>query len=375
MRLAILTVALTVLLPAEAFADDLVVDGRGWGHGVGLSQYGAYGYAAREARDVRFILSHYYTGSSYGTAPGARMRVRLKRTRAPRISGATLAKAANGRRVRLAEAHIYRFKALDATRIEIINTSNGKTKARVRAPVTVTGGTSTTLRGTAENGLSNGAYRGRLVLSRDGAAVLVVNSVGLEQYLYGVVPSEMPASWPAEALKAQAVVARSYALKSRRPTEPYDVFADVRSQVYRGVLAETTASNAPVNGTRARVVTANGDIAQTFFFSTSGGRTAANEEAFGGSPISYLRSVDDPYDDLSPYHTWSARFTKAAATRKLKSVTNGDLVGLEVAARTASGRAATVTVHGSGGDTSVSAASVRTLLGLRSTWITRVTGP
>src|SRR3954467_12658510 len=103
--------ALAALAPAARA--DYVVDGRGFGHGVGLSQYGAYGYALREGRDVRFILSHYYTGSGYGTAPGTRMRVRLKRTRVPRISGATLAKAANGRRVRLAEAHVYRFKALD----------------------------------------------------------------------------------------------------------------------------------------------------------------------------------------------------------------------------------------------------------------------
>jgi SpoIID/LytB domain protein len=375
MRLTILSLALLALVPASAAADDLVVDGRGWGHGVGMSQYGAYGYALRESRDVRFIIGHYYTGSSYGTALGARMRVRLKKQRAPRISGATLARAASGRRVRLAEAHVYRFKALDSTRIQIINTFNGKTKARVRAPVTVTGGASTTLRGTGENGLANGSYRSRLVLSRDGSGVLVVNNVGLEQYLYGVVPSEMPASWPAEALKAQAVVARSYALKSRRPTEAYDVFADVRSQVYRGVAAETTASNAAVNATRGRVVTVGGEIAQTFFFSTSGGRTATNEEAFGGSPIGYLRSVDDPYDDLSPYHTWTARFTAAQARRKLKPVTLGTLQGLSVASRTGSGRAATVTVRGIGGDKTVSAATVRTLLGLRSTWITRFAGP
>src|ERR1700754_3197170 len=106
MRLAILALALLAALPATAIADDLVVDGRGWGHGVGLSQYGAFGYASEEGRDVRFILSHSCTGSSYGTAPGARLRVRLQRKRVPRISGATLAKAASGRRVRLAEAHV-----------------------------------------------------------------------------------------------------------------------------------------------------------------------------------------------------------------------------------------------------------------------------
>jgi stage II sporulation protein D len=375
MRIAILTLALLALLPARAHAANLVVDGRGWGHGVGLSQYGGYGYALREARDHRFILAHYYTGSGYGTAPSTRMKVLLRRQRAPRISGATRARAATGRRIRLDDAHLYRFKAISRGRIQVINTFNGRTKARLRAPVTVTGGASTVLRGTAQNGLRNGTYRGRMVLSRDGRAVLVVNSVGLEQYLYGVVPSEMPASWPAEALKAQAVVARSYALRSRRPGALYDVFSDVRSQVYRGVLAETPATNAAVEGTRARVVTAGGAIAQTFFFSTSGGRTASNEEAFGGTPISYLRPVDAPYDNLSPYHTWRATFTRREAARKLKSVTNGKFRGLKVATRTASGRAATVTVRGSGGDATVSAATVRTLLGLRSTWITKVTGP
>jgi stage II sporulation protein D len=375
MRLAILTAALLAMPVASARAADVVVDGHGWGHGVGMSQYGAYGYALREGRDVRFILAHYYAGSGYGTAPGARMRVRLKRNRTQRISGATLARAANGRRARLAERRVYRFVPLSGNRIRVVNASNGTTRARLVAPVRITGGANTTLRGTAENGVSNGLYRGRLVLSRDGRGIVVVNDIGLEQYLYGVVPAEMPAGWPAEALKAQAVVARSYALRSRRPGSAYDVFADVRSQVYRGVLTETDATNAAVRATRARVVTAGGQIAQTFFFSTSGGRTATNEEAFGGTPISYLRSVDDPHDDLSPYHDWTSRFTRAQAVQRLRSVTAGRLRGLAIASRTPSGRAATITVRGSGGDQTVSAATVRTLLGLRSTWISRIAGP
>jgi stage II sporulation protein D len=375
MRLAILTAALLALLPVSARAADLVVDGHGWGHGVGMSQYGAYGYALREARDARFILAHYYTGTTYGSAPGARMRVRMKRSHTQRISGAALVRAANGRRVRLAERRIYRFVPLAADRIRVINAANGNTRARLVAPLRITGGANTTLRGTAENGLRNGLYRGRMVLSRDGRGILAVNSVGVEQYLYGVVPAEMPASWPAEALKAQAVVARSYALRSRRPGGPYDVFADVRSQVYRGVLAETAATNAAVLGTRARVVTAGGQIAQTFFFSTSGGRTATNEEAFGGTPISYLRSVDDPHDDLSPYHDWTSRFTRSDAAKRLRSVTSGAFRGLSVATRTPSGRAATLIVRGSAGDQTASAATIRTLLGLRSTWISRITGP
>jgi SpoIID/LytB domain protein len=375
MRIAIITAALVALLPASAHAANLMIDGHGWGHGVGLSQYGAYGYAQIEGRDHRFILGHYYTGSGYGTAPAARMRVLLKRAGTQRISGATRAKAADGRTVRLAETRIYRFRGLSPNRIEVVDGETDHTRARLIAPVTVTGRANTTLRGAAENGLRNGIYRGRMVLTRDARALLAVNTVGLEQYLYGVVPAEMPANWPAEALKAQAVVARSYALRGRLPGSPYDVHADTRSQVYRGVLAETSATTAAVMATRAAVVTVGGQIAQTFFFSTSGGRTAGNEEAFGGTPISYLRSVDDPHDDLSPYHDWTARFTAADARRRLRAVTLGTLRGLRVASRTPSGRAATVTVRGSGGDQTVTAPQIQSLLGLRSTWIVRTTGP
>jgi stage II sporulation protein D len=153
------------------------------------------------------------------------------------------------------------------------------------------------------------------------------------------------------------------------------VFADVRSQVYRGVLAEVASTTAAVQATRGRVVTVGGQVAQTFFFSTSGGRTAANEEGFGGIPIAYLRSVEDPHDDLSPVHTWTARFTRREAERKLGSLVTGRLRLLEVATRSPSGRAATVLIRGSGGDRTVSAASVRTALGLRSTWIERIEGP
>jgi stage II sporulation protein D len=374
MRALLISATLLLLAPASAAAADVVIDGRGWGHGVGLSQYGAYGYALREGRDAQFILAHYYTGSDYGTAPAMRMRVRLKRARSPKISGATRA-ISGGRRVRLRDDRGYRFQALNGDRVGVIDTATGRTRARLRVPVTVTGGASTRLHGSAENGLSSGFYRGRLVLTREGGAVLAVNHVTLEHYLYGVVPAEMPASWPAEALKAQAVVARSYALTSRSTGLPWDVFADVRSQVYRGVHAEVPAATTAVQATRGRVVTVGGQVAKTFFFSTSGGRTATNEEGFGGTPISYLRSVDDPHDDLSPVHTWTARFSRREAERKLGSLVVGRLQALAVATRSSSGRAATVLVRGSEGDRTVSAASVRTALGLRSTWIETITGP
>src|SRR5688500_11523475 len=112
MRALLIAATLLLLAPATAAAADVVIDGRGWGHGVGMSQYGAYGYALREGRDHQFILGHYYTGSALGTAPATRMRVRLKAARAPKISGATRA-VSGSRRVTLRDDRGYRFQALD----------------------------------------------------------------------------------------------------------------------------------------------------------------------------------------------------------------------------------------------------------------------
>jgi stage II sporulation protein D len=353
---------------AAAARPDLVLDGRGWGHGIGLSQYGAYGYALREGRDHAWILGHYYTGTTLARSGAGTMRVLLRRTRTPKLCGVSALRDARGRRLRLSERRTYRLSRLGTTKVRVVDTISGRTRARVTAPVTLTGGASWCLRGTAQNGVRDGAYRGSAQVIRDGSAMLVINRVGLERYLRGVVPAEMPASWPAEALRAQAVIARSYALRSRRPYGLYDVFADVRSQVYGGLSRETATTNAAVVGTAGEVVTAGGQVAQTFFFSTSGGRTAANEELWGGTPLSYLRSVDDPHDDLSPYHRWTARFTDATARRKLRSLGVGRFESLRVASRTASGRAATVEVVGGTATTTLTAARIQALLGLRSTW-------
>jgi stage II sporulation protein D len=181
----------------------------------------------------------------------------------------------------------------------------------------------------------------------------------------------MPSNWAAEALKAQAVVARSYALRSRRPTEPFDVYADTRSQVYRGIAGEAATAVAAVRATRALAVRYGVEIAQTFFHSTSGGTTAGNEEGFGGGlPIPYLRPVDDPYDTLSPYHTWAVTLSDDAAAKALKDVRLGDLEDVTVAATTPTGRVAALDVVGQEGTAEISGGQARALLELRSTWFT-----
>jgi stage II sporulation protein D len=365
---AVLTLAAAVLVASPARAD-LVLDGHGWGHGVGLSQYGAYGYALIDGRDHAWILNHYYSGTSLAKTGTGSVRVLLRRTRQPRLCGVTIARDARHRRVRLNQNHIYVLKGISRGRVRVVDASNhNRRRARLAPPVTFSGGASWCLRGMAQNGVRDGAYRGRAVVQPDGRALFVVNSVGMESYLRGVVPSEMPSAWPAEALESQAVIARSYALRSLRPTSAYDVYADTRSQVYGGVDREATSTDAAVRATRAQVVVSGGQVAQTFFFSTSGGRTAANDEVWGGAPISYLRSVDDPHDDLSPYHDWTTRFTDGAAKRKLRSLGVGAPQKLSVASRTPSGRAATVEVDGKTTSVTVSAGQIAALLDLRSVW-------
>jgi SpoIID/LytB domain protein len=192
-----------------------------------------------------------------------------------------------------------------------------------------------------------------------------VNVVPLEQYLYAVVPSEMPKAWLPEALKAQAVAARSYALATRK-TGAFDVYSDTRDQVYGGFDAEAPTSTAAVDATAGDVLTYDGRTAKTYFFSTSGGRTAAVSDVWKSAPIPYLVSVPDPYDSVSPYHDWGPfAFTADKLAQGLK--VKGRLLDVQTTAN-ASQRVDTVTAVGENGEKEFSGQDVRAALGLRSTW-------
>jgi stage II sporulation protein D len=303
------------------------------------------------------------------------MRVRLKQTRAARLSLAKLAVDARGRRVAIRGSSVYRFEPWSSDGLAMTEAATGHVRAHLHAPVRLTGGSSLRVLGPADSGVTGGRYRDAIVLHRAGDEVLVVNDIGLERYLYGVVPAEMPSAWPVEALRSQAVVARSYAVTSRRPSEPFDVYADTRSQAYRGLAGETARTTDAVRTTGGIVLKFGTSVARTFFHSSSGGRTAAVEEVFGGAPIPYLRSVEDPYDDVSPHHDWTAGLTDEEAARRLATVLAGDLVDIAVVARTPSGRAETVRVTGTLGVRDVPGTTARTLLGLRSAWFTVVREP
>ena len=146
-------------------------------------------------------------------------------------------------------------------------------------------------------------YRGvlRIITTSVAPTVTVVNELRMEQYLPGVVPAEMPATWPTEALKAQTIAARSYAARRLRPgVSYYDVTDTTSSQVYRGVLGEKAQTNAVVKATAGIVLKSGSSIANTLFHSTAGGATENNENvyvsatgAITASPVSYLRGSKD----------------------------------------------------------------------------------
>jgi stage II sporulation protein D len=332
-----------------------LVSGRGWGHGVGLSQWGAYGFA-RQGATYEQILGHYYQGTTLGPAALSRVRVLL-------VSGRSL--------VTVSSQAPFRVRDGQGTMFELaagphqfgpgfrLRVNGEQRQRRLTGPLTFLPGSSP-LR-------LDRAYRGNFVVSASGGRVRVVNHVGLEAYLFGVVPGEMPFYWVPEALKAQAVAARTYALAVRKSGSDFDLYPDVRSQVYSGISAERASTTAAVQATAGEVVLYQGRIATTYFFSTSGGRTATVNDVWPGSGrIPYLVSVADPYDSASPHHTWGPF---AVASGRLASAlrVRGRLLDVRLGV-TPSGRVRTVTSVGTGGQSTVSGSDVRQSLGLRSTW-------
>ena len=359
MRRFVILIALAALAvaPGALAGPVFFVDGHGWGHGIGMAQYGAQGYASRDGRSHEWILAHYYRGTTLGPTSVGTVRVLLADGRGSLAIGsdaAFTATDANGRSYRFAAGRLELGPALRVT-------VDGTTRT-LASPVTFA-------RGGRFLELGGRPYRGQLVVRSTGKTLSAVNHVGLEGYLYGVVPDEMPPSWAGEALKAQAVAARSYAVVSRRSAGTFDLYADTRSQVYGGVPAEDSRTNAAIDATAGRVVLHDGRVAWTFFHSTSGGRTAAIEDVWNAAPIPYLVSVPDPHDTLSPYHTWGPfRYTARQLRTKLGSLAPAGAILDATVATNPSQRADTVAVRGARGDTRISGTSFQSRLGLRSSW-------
>lgn len=212
-------------------------------------------------------------------------------------------------------------------------------------------------------------YRGAITLRAQDDAVEIVNVLDVEAYLRGVVPSEMSASWPLEALKAQAVAARSYTLASLDPTAPYDLCATVDCQVYRGVEAEDARTDEAVLATAGVVVTYQGRTARTYYHADSGGAVASSQEVWGAA-TPYLVALQD-VATVSPYRAWTQRLDGATVGASLRGVGYdlGVVQGLRVVRLSESGRVLELEVQGASGTRVLRGLQLRTLArgwGLRS---------
>lgn len=388
-----------VVAGPTTLADTVTFYGRGYGHGVGMSQYGARGRALA-GQDSATILTHYYQGVVLTPIdPATRIRVLVMSKWAASVArplvmyGRAGTWSVDGIGTEFpANARLRLFPALDTAGVAtgawrlLIDAADASVVYDGPAPAdfTVRGTTPETRLQVWSKPTNYDWYRGSIrVLVHSATRVSVVNDVSLEEYLAGVVPVEMPSTWPSAALQAQAIAARSYAARRLRPGVSYfDVPDDSTSQIYRGVKAEKATTTAAIAATAGTVMMTGSTIANALFHSTGGGGTESNENVYTSAsgkriarPVSYLRGSSDraedntAYDAKAPYANWA---TRTYARPQLSAMfaadprTNvGELIALDFGNRGASGRLVSVTLIGSTGTRTVSGEVFRAVFNAR----------
>jgi stage II sporulation protein D len=382
-RLALLAAsiaaAIVVAVPAAQARTVFTLTGHGWGHGIGLSQYGALGYAQHGwAYDA--ILAHYYTGTTLSALPNAvQMRIQLSSGHSSySISGASKITVVDegGSTSKTIPAGSYRVEKGTSGRLRVVDAgSNARVVKHLTGPVRLGASEALRVDSTVGIGWSGDHWHGYLRVIRSGSSLMLVDVVPLEYYLRGVVPSEMPASWLSAALRSQAVAARSYAVATRHPTSLFDAYADTRSQVYGPMEHEAAASNAAVAATAHQVLWYKGAVAVGFFSSSSGGWTASEQAAWGSGGEPYLVPVRDRYDGaqgLNPNHTWPTRVFTPRGLARAAGVA-GKVRAVDVTIDSASQRVTGAVVHTGRGDHSYTGPGLEVALGLRSNYF-RIVG-
>jgi stage II sporulation protein D len=356
-RLAVLLLFL-LLAPSAQARVRWVVIGHGFGHGVGMSAYGAYGYA-RHGKGYRFIVRHYYVGTTIG------------RLRAPRIVRVLL--DVSGGDVGFGDATSACGRALDPRRGYEAHRVGATVRLRSSAGrVLANCGRRLRAAGDGRISIEGATYRGAFeaVPTAEGAGSLnAVNALTVDQYVKGVIPNESPPSWPQAELRAQALASRSFALTGEVEGNGFDLYDDTRSQVYKGFESETAATDEAADATRGQVVMYGGKIAETFFSACSGGHTESVQNVFFGPPVPYLVGVPDPYDGACPLHTWKLEFGGPEISSRLGAYLDGRLKQVAITKRGVSPRIVTAKLIGTGGTTTVRGDQLETALGGYSTWM------
>jgi stage II sporulation protein D len=354
------TLLLLLLAPPANAKVSWVVKGHGFGHGVGMSQYGAFGYA-KHGRDYRFILGHYYSGTTIGTL------------REPRVVRVLV--GVTGGDVGFSGATSACGRSLDGGRVYRAHRSGSRVKLRnVAGRPLADCGRRLRAAGNGRIGVAGiGTYRGALEVvptDSDIGSLNAINAVPVDKYVKGVIAKESPASWPQAALRAQAVAARSYALSVQVSGNGFDLYDDTRSQVYEGVAAETDATDAAADATGGQVLVYGGRIAEAYFSACSGGHTESVQNVFFGPAIPYLVGVPDPYDYYCPLHSWTLRFSGQEISVRLGGYLSGRLKKVVVTQRGASPRIVWARLYGTGGVSRIRGDQLASALGGYDRWMT-----
>ena len=364
---------------AAAAPSSFTIRGAGFGHGYGMSQYGAYG-AARKGLTWRQILTFYYPGTALSPMPsGTRLRVLITADDDSRLQ----VQPRRGLQLRDSSGHAltlptgsqytsWRISRAGAGYRLQHRTPAGSWRTRTTKLSTSTWSFSTTgavpkVVDVVLPGAGTRAYRGSVALVKRGTGGRTVNTVPLEDYVRAVVPDEMPTSWAADAVRVQAVAARSYAVRLRDfgNYSGYDICDTTSCQVYRGMGRENRQGDAAVRATAGKIVTYRGKVALTQFASSNGGAAAA-------SNLPYLRAHPDPYDGVIISQGWTRTISAASVARAWPSV--GTVRSLQVVDRDGSGRwggrVDRIRITGSKGSVTVSGLTFQWRFGMRSTLYT-----
>lgn len=349
--------------------------GHGYGHGIGMSQYGAEG-GARAGQKYNQILAKYYPGTklstksatirvllSGDTTDGVRVKTRtgLKFRKLATNSVSALPAKVSGRTVTDWAIDPRKGDAKQNT-LNYLAGSTWYAYTHFSGDAQFEGPTSIAL--VMPSGATQ-AFRGALRSARHSTTKRdTVNVLSLEDYTRGVVAREMPSSWSLEALKAQSVAARTYGTRYLGSSKHYDICDTTSCQVYGGVSAEATRTNQAVDGTRGKILTHGGAPALTQFSSSSGGYTNA-----GSMP--YLKAVADPWDAWSgnKMHAWTQKVTSATIQKKYAV---GTLRSISITRRNGlgeqGGRVVSLTINGSKGSKTITGVDARWAFGLKSDW-------
>ena len=354
----------------------VTITAAGWGHGRGMSQYGAQ-QAAKQGLSYDKILAFYYSGTKLEKLPaGNKLRVWITADTDKKLhvypATGLLIKDDKGHKFTLPTGKNYtkwRISRSGDKRLLYYRDAKGKYKKYSNAKFTLDAKRLWSFEnpkaGKVKVYLASGnrTYRGTVALAFKGTGAITVNTVGMEWYLRSVVPSEMPASWSSEALKSQAVAARTYAARYKanlKGAQPYDICNTTACQVYKGTMTEYKASTAAVNATTDRVLTYKGQYAWTEFSSSNGGYSVAGTN-------DYITAKADPYD-LAANQVYATSVKVSTLQKKYPKI--GTFKSLAVSRDGKGrfgGRVTSVTLTGASGSQTVSGASFKSALGLRET--------